>query len=477
MQTRFERVPLGFVPCVLTDPALLAEHMAGVTGEDPGGPISAELHAAYAAVPGQDDLPLAVVRGGLELADEGILYEPKVGYTGRKYWPSEPSAAAALKRLGFTGSYASWERQGVYARIECEMHQPFGWPYPQPVKSQRYVRLTVGGRSREVYGPRDLAFWAGELQPPVPEPVKGAEAVPAAPLLAAGALVCAGAAGSAVDALRTLGGLCRLSPKGAVVEQGQGVAILRFATSAGQARYELAVSLEEGEVMPGQAFRLLEKWPAKDFPGSQPAWSIEATAGGYRLIIKDRVRAILEGRSIETCNQPVNIEPIQPGHPEVELNPYQVQELKAALKLAGETMEGHCAMAWEVEGGHLRLDWQGRGDYHGGIESYCPGRGAPLTRAMELKDMAIPSDKSPEMEQALDDVTQRQFGRTRTQSIRENKCVSCGGDASQFTDPLSQKEYGISGLCTWERLKHDVRLNMRLDKPNEGEAEPRGMES
>jgi len=31
--------------------------------------------------------------------------------------------------------------------------------------------------------------------------------------------------------------------------------------------------------------------------------------------------------------------------------------------------------------------------------------------------------------------------------MRAGKCVTCGGDASAFTDALSRKEYGISGMC------------------------------
>ena len=39
------------------------------------------------------------------------------------------------------------------------------------------------------------------------------------------------------------------------------------------------------------------------------------------------------------------------------------------------------------------------------------------------------------------------FGRSRTLAIAGNGCVKCGEGAADFTDELSRKEYGISGLC------------------------------
>jgi hypothetical protein len=35
----------------------------------------------------------------------------------------------------------------------------------------------------------------------------------------------------------------------------------------------------------------------------------------------------------------------------------------------------------------------------------------------------------------------------RRPSIQHDKCVFCGGDAKDFKDELSAKEYRISGLC------------------------------
>lgn len=61
--------------------------------------------------------------------------------------------------------------------------------------------------------------------------------------------------------------------------------------------------------------------------------------------------------------------------------------------------------------------------------------------------MTKPSKKSPEMEKFLDESTQKMWGRTRTDSIKQDICVFCGGKASTFRDALSKKEFTISGLC------------------------------
>ena len=61
--------------------------------------------------------------------------------------------------------------------------------------------------------------------------------------------------------------------------------------------------------------------------------------------------------------------------------------------------------------------------------------------------MAEPSKKSPGMEVTLDNLTSKAFGRKRTDSIRADICVDCGGEAKAFRDELSQKEFTISGLC------------------------------
>lgn len=57
------------------------------------------------------------------------------------------------------------------------------------------------------------------------------------------------------------------------------------------------------------------------------------------------------------------------------------------------------------------------------------------------------SDKSPEMEDALDSMSQSFFGRKRTTSISDKVCVTCGNGIGEFRDVLSRKEYSISGMC------------------------------
>lgn len=57
------------------------------------------------------------------------------------------------------------------------------------------------------------------------------------------------------------------------------------------------------------------------------------------------------------------------------------------------------------------------------------------------------STKSPEMEAALDGIAIAVFGRSRTIAIANGFCVACGGPAKEFSDELSKKEYGISGMC------------------------------
>ena len=55
--------------------------------------------------------------------------------------------------------------------------------------------------------------------------------------------------------------------------------------------------------------------------------------------------------------------------------------------------------------------------------------------------------KSKAMESFLDQIAELSFGRSRSESMRDAKCVCCGGDATEFSDELSRKEYGISGFC------------------------------
>lgn len=55
--------------------------------------------------------------------------------------------------------------------------------------------------------------------------------------------------------------------------------------------------------------------------------------------------------------------------------------------------------------------------------------------------MATPSQKSPEMTAFLEAMMKR------TTRINANRCVTCGGEAKEFADALSRKEYSISGMC------------------------------
>ena len=61
--------------------------------------------------------------------------------------------------------------------------------------------------------------------------------------------------------------------------------------------------------------------------------------------------------------------------------------------------------------------------------------------------MGEPTKKSAEMESFLDELSQQAFGRLRTESIKSDVCSFCGGDAAEFKDALSEKEYAISGFC------------------------------
>ncbi len=56
------------------------------------------------------------------------------------------------------------------------------------------------------------------------------------------------------------------------------------------------------------------------------------------------------------------------------------------------------------------------------------------------------NNKSPEMEQLLEQITKHAFGRSRT----DNCCVTCGSEKiapEDFNDALSRQEFGISRMC------------------------------
>ena len=55
--------------------------------------------------------------------------------------------------------------------------------------------------------------------------------------------------------------------------------------------------------------------------------------------------------------------------------------------------------------------------------------------------------KTAGMEIMLDDMAKELFGRGRKVAMDNQMCVMCGNDANHFTDELSRREYGISGMC------------------------------
>jgi len=55
--------------------------------------------------------------------------------------------------------------------------------------------------------------------------------------------------------------------------------------------------------------------------------------------------------------------------------------------------------------------------------------------------------KSKEMEQFLETFARRVFGESRQVCFRERTCVVCHGPANSFKNAISEKEFGISGMC------------------------------
>lgn len=55
--------------------------------------------------------------------------------------------------------------------------------------------------------------------------------------------------------------------------------------------------------------------------------------------------------------------------------------------------------------------------------------------------------RHPSMQKFVDDFTEKHFGKSNTDAINEAVCVTCGNKVTGFKDALSQKEYGISGMC------------------------------
>ena len=57
------------------------------------------------------------------------------------------------------------------------------------------------------------------------------------------------------------------------------------------------------------------------------------------------------------------------------------------------------------------------------------------------------SNTYTKMDEVKDTMSLSLFGRSRTVAIAGKGCVCCRGRADTFRDALSQKEFGISGLC------------------------------
>ena len=58
-----------------------------------------------------------------------------------------------------------------------------------------------------------------------------------------------------------------------------------------------------------------------------------------------------------------------------------------------------------------------------------------------------PVEKSSEMIKVLDTISLNMFGKSRSEAIRQNICVNCGGEADIFVDIKSKREFALSGLC------------------------------
>ena len=56
-----------------------------------------------------------------------------------------------------------------------------------------------------------------------------------------------------------------------------------------------------------------------------------------------------------------------------------------------------------------------------------------------------PSYNSPAINSFLDSLLPQ--GRDRVKLIHNDQCVTCLGDAKEFTNELSKREYAISGMC------------------------------
>ena len=61
--------------------------------------------------------------------------------------------------------------------------------------------------------------------------------------------------------------------------------------------------------------------------------------------------------------------------------------------------------------------------------------------------MANQIHRDDAQEQFNEALGQELFGQSPSECIGKDVCVSCGGDATDFKDNLSKREFQISGLC------------------------------
>lgn len=56
------------------------------------------------------------------------------------------------------------------------------------------------------------------------------------------------------------------------------------------------------------------------------------------------------------------------------------------------------------------------------------------------------AEKSDVIENMLEEISQF-LNTPRSMAFGQQSCVMCGGEASEFKDDASKKEYAISGMC------------------------------
>jgi len=56
-------------------------------------------------------------------------------------------------------------------------------------------------------------------------------------------------------------------------------------------------------------------------------------------------------------------------------------------------------------------------------------------------------DKSPAIQEILNDVAFSMYDRTVSDSLTEGICVRCGKSKGEFSDTVCETEYNISGMC------------------------------